>query len=301
MDIRIGNDIKLDILLNNLSIYSQDNVKQVQCYLINDNVDMEFNHCGCEFRNRFPREPFSTHYFSTYKCLNTCGKPTYHVHPVNDIPFLGDRYHHRFHNHHNHDDHLYYQHFSEFVYPDGMVNPERQLKYLAYSEVDFNTNIVHAYFPAIDQILLGNYKLLVVYTTYEEGWGTTNMHVHTKDYGDVFTLVDTASGASGNILINVNDWEDPNMATLAGFASSTSIQDVNITTFAMANTDNAFSIDNDICGGYLWVCCPKEAKSFTSGGFIIPMSDTVQFKDRYYCYRSAGQLQKGNVTFKINY
>lgn len=304
MNVRIGNDIKLNILLNNLEFYTEEDIKQMHVYLVNDSVDLELDFNRFTERSRYPREPFTSQYDATYNYLNACGRHSYHVHPVNDIPFLGDSLHSKpvRHHHNRQYNDFMAQCFSQFVYPDGMVNPEHQFKYLAYSELDLVNKTVNAYFPALDQVSLGTYKIVVVYTTYEEGWGTTNMHVHTKEFADVFTLVDDQDGASGYVTISVKDWEDPTMITaIAGFSTATSIKDIDIEQFTRVDEDDTASITNDTHGAYLWICCPKEAKQFTSGGFVIPMSSTVQFKDKYYCYRSYGQLQKGDVSFKINY
>ena len=39
---------------------------------------------------------------------------------------------------------------------------------------------------------------------YEPGWGRTDLHTYTMDYGDVLQLVDDKSGASGDITLDVD-------------------------------------------------------------------------------------------------
>jgi len=65
-------------------------------------------------------------------------------------------------------------------------------------------NRIETYFPAQDQRMCGTYKLVVVLVIYESGWGKNNLHTYTIDYGDVFTLVDSGEGASGNVTIDVD-------------------------------------------------------------------------------------------------
>ena len=60
MNVRIGNDIKLNILLNNLEFYTEEDIKQMHVYLVNDSVDLELDFNRFTERNRYPREPFTS-------------------------------------------------------------------------------------------------------------------------------------------------------------------------------------------------------------------------------------------------
>lgn len=76
--------------------------------------------------------------------------------------------------------------------------------YLAYSRVLPKANSIQCYFPAKDQMFCGVYKLVVQAMIYEPGWGRTDLHTYTMDYGNVLQLVDDKSGASGDITLDVD-------------------------------------------------------------------------------------------------
>lgn len=59
-------------------------------------------------------------------------------------------------------------------------------------------------FPAVQQKLCGVYKLIVVLTVFEQGWGRHNLRTYTIDKGDIFELVHDETGESGAITIDVN-------------------------------------------------------------------------------------------------
>lgn len=74
--------------------------------------------------------------------------------------------------------------------------------YLADSQVLNEKNTLTCFFPAVQQKLCGIYKLIVVLTVFEQGWGRHNLRTYTIDKGDVFELVDDETGESGAITIN---------------------------------------------------------------------------------------------------
>jgi len=53
--------------------------------------------------------------------------------------------------------------------------------------------------------MCGIYKLVVVLTVFEQGWGRHNLRTYTIDKGDVFELVDDNTGDSEAITINIDD------------------------------------------------------------------------------------------------
>ena len=77
--------------------------------------------------------------------------------------------------------------------------------YLADSWVLNEKNTLQCFFPAVQQKMCGEYKLVVVLTVFEQGWGRHNLRTYTIDKGDVFELVDDSTGESGNITIDVDD------------------------------------------------------------------------------------------------
>ena len=76
--------------------------------------------------------------------------------------------------------------------------------YLADSQVLHETNTITCMFPAVQQRLCGTYKLVVVLTVFEQGWGRHNLRTYTIDKGEVFEFVDDDSGESGNITLDID-------------------------------------------------------------------------------------------------
>ena len=79
--------------------------------------------------------------------------------------------------------------------------------YLADSQVLNEKNTLTCLFPAVQQKLCGTYKLVVVMTVFEQGWGRHNLRTYTIDKGDVFELVDDETGESGAVTIDTEDNE----------------------------------------------------------------------------------------------
>lgn len=75
--------------------------------------------------------------------------------------------------------------------------------YLADSQVLNQKNTLTCMFPAVQQKMCGTYKLVVVLTVFEQGWGRHNLHTYTIDKGEVFELVDEG-GESGAITLDVD-------------------------------------------------------------------------------------------------
>lgn len=153
--IRIGNDIRVQTTLHELTDFDATMIKQLRCYFIpksDDNV------------NPFPQ----TYDPAQYNICN-CGKPMYNVFPCNiDAPhwFPG------------------YNGFGVNSTPFMSVKRE----YLAPSRLLAEQNKIEAYFHAADQKLLGEYKVVIVLTLYQTGWGTDNLRTYTIDKGVVFAL-----------------------------------------------------------------------------------------------------------------
>lgn len=75
--------------------------------------------------------------------------------------------------------------------------------YLCDSQVLEEKNKLTCMFPAVQQKMCGIYKLVVVLTVFEQGWGRHNLRTYTIDKGDVFELVD-CGGDSGPITIDID-------------------------------------------------------------------------------------------------
>ena len=153
--IRIGNDIRVQTTLHELKDFDAIMIKQLRCYFI-PNIE--------EAANPFPQ----TYDPAQYTVCN-CGKPKYNVFPCNiDAPhwFPG------------------YNGFG--VNSTPFIRFEKE--YLAPSRLLAEQNKIEAYFPAVDQKLLSEYRVVIVLTLYQAGWGTDNLRTYTIDKGIVFAL-----------------------------------------------------------------------------------------------------------------
>ena len=213
--IRIGNDIRLKLSIDGIDNLTQSNIKQARCYLIETThgkleKEMHDRHC-----RRFTREVFPEFYIPSPYRINTCGAPAYHVCPKNVAHY--DHFLHDFHDYHwwpgyrgfgLHPDHFDHPHHIH-LHPEHpfIAGPDRfpEPWYLAETEVLNELNTITCLFPAVSQCHCGVYKLVVVLTLFEQGWGKHNLRTYTIDKGPVFELVDDFTGDSGNITISVDD------------------------------------------------------------------------------------------------
>lgn len=201
--IRIGNDICLQATLKGLTVYDRDHVKQIRAYLINvesqnpQPIKVDACRCNCGYRG---------YHFYPY-C--GCARPYITVNPAGGpapLPcgyrccggFCGlhgwDRFGcGRCHNH-----------YDPYFIPDRAID-----RFLAPSKMVEGDGKIEVYFPAKDQLECGTYKLVVVVSTFEEGWGRSNVHTYTIDYGEIFTLVNGSDGESGSITIDVDELPEP--------------------------------------------------------------------------------------------
>lgn len=210
-NIRIGNDIKVQFTIDDSKDFNKMNIKQIRVYFVNQTLDNTQPPI-----KRFPLEPFPQFYEPTKYTLHGCGRFEYNVNPCYNkceyymgAPGFNDA-------------HLwpYYNGFG--VKPDHFVDccncpccrpnncPEEDPNiFLAPSTIEEKEGHVAAYFPAHEQIIAGEYKMVVVLTLYETGWGTQNLHTYTIDYGTLFNLVVDETGESGDIIIDINPKEAP--------------------------------------------------------------------------------------------
>lgn len=153
--IRIGNDIRVQTTLHELKDFDATMIKQLRCYFI-PNIEEAAN-------------PFPQTYDPAQYIICNCGKPKYNVFPCNiDAPhwFPG------------------YNGFG--VNSTPFIRFEKE--YLAPSRLLAEQNKIEAYFPAVDQKLLSEYRVVIVLTLYQTGWGTDNLRTYTIDKGVVFAL-----------------------------------------------------------------------------------------------------------------
>lgn len=219
MKVRIGNDIRLNLTLRGPKNYDQSNIKQLRCYLINTSVT-EFDYAagdcfGCgRCHKHHPHGHVCGHYGYHFPVHNACCHPK-HKYPFSPCdPAMGEgplrpNYGHPWHcdDHHNYDFKPFH---SCYFRPDhhDFIKPfcDEQFKFLAHSKVLPGKNRIQTYFPAQDQLMCGDYKLVVVLVVYEAGWGHSDLHTYTIDYGTVVTLTDSSADINGSdIVIDVDN------------------------------------------------------------------------------------------------
>ena len=258
--IRIGNDVRLNLTLRGPRTYDRANIKQLKCYFVNTSMigyfqvdcfwNKHVNDCGC--------------------VSNRCGYPKYHA-----LPYCryydcchNDFYHHDccrdcFH-HCSHDFHCTLdQRGCNTAAGQGVLPPKynkpydavnccacEDFTYLAYSRILPKANSIQCYFPANDQMFCGVDKLVVQAMIYEPGWGRTDIHTYTIDYGDVIELVDDNTGISGDITVDVDTDDIENRDIIAIRAKDLTIHEN--TKFNIGDKDikgRKYSIEIDLENG----------------------------------------------------
>lgn len=168
-------------------------------------------------------------------------------------------------------------------------------KFIAPAEMSAEKNHIQCYFPACDQYLCGAYKLVIVITVYEPGWGCRNLHTYTFDYGNVFTLVDDEVGLIGDITINIPEYEldddtpvvTPTSGMNQGFVfysiiDGTTSTRPNLIDGAVNNVIGTHVVSNTIDGAYLWVACKSPISSIRGGIGEIPYRNLGKSGSYYY-------------------
>lgn len=241
MNVRIGNDIRLNVTLRGKKNFDATNIKSLKCYFINTSIcdyqpvvsccdNMCHNHCCCsDYHHTCGRPCYHT---LPACCAKPCGHLKYPFTPNN--PAYGEaqlppnyghcceckhKYPHCDHDnycrygfmdrrakcHHHHCDCefdcCYMKHCCEFMCP----HIDEKFRFLAPSKILSGKNKIQVYFPACDQYMCGDYKLVIVMTVFESGWGHCDLHTYTMDYGTVVTIVDDDSAIDGDIVIDVDN------------------------------------------------------------------------------------------------
>ena len=242
MKVRIGNDIRLNLTLKGPRNYDYNNIKSLKCYFINTSLcDFDFcAPCCCDRRFHGCGKPcYHVEPCNMCNCCKPCGHPKYPYTPA-DPAFgqgpLRPNYGHgcRCCNCHGDFDNYCRYGFLDFrakCHPHmgcginhccdrcGDFTPyfrpghcdcirphfDENFRYHAPSKVLEGRNKIQTYFPAQDQLMCGDYKLVVVLVVFEAGWGKCDLHTYTIDYGTVFTLVDDDSAINGDVTIDVDN------------------------------------------------------------------------------------------------
>lgn len=221
MKIRLGNDIQIKFTPRISEQSSLNDIKEIKCFLVNTSV-LDYNPKAMLCPKRFPGNCCHRH---SCCCGGPCGcgAPTYFVEPCMHCirypytpanPAFGegclppkypgcdcccDAPYNR------------YGCFDErakcspwYAYPQykEYISPcfDDNFRYAAKAELLPEEGKAKLYFPAKEQFLCGDYKLIVTVVTEDEGWGKCNSRTYTTDYGTVFTLVDDESGTDEGII-----------------------------------------------------------------------------------------------------
>ena len=173
MNIKIGNDIRLNVVLNDQYSFEITDIKKIKAYLINtSNVG-----------TAYPNQTYPLYYNASGYNTNNCGVPTYYT-----LPY----------------DHGFNGLYTGFGYNPRHTNYNNQCvnSFLAPHTLNKEEGSIQVYFPASQQLTVGTYKLTLVLDVYEYGWCNTNTRTYSFDYNDVFTL--TSDGATGDQVINTD-------------------------------------------------------------------------------------------------
>lgn len=183
--IRIGNDIRIQTVLTELNEYDQSSIKQLRCYIIRK--------CDLKYVD-LTNFGYPQYYCPTEYDINLSGIPRYNYFPYNGYVFNGGMFGPV-------DDYKLFPSYNGF----GVRSRQFKLtakEYLAPSRILSGKGAIELYFPAQDQKNLGMYKVVIVVTVYQYGWGSNNLRTYTIDKGDLFELVCDSTGQSGNIIID---------------------------------------------------------------------------------------------------
>lgn len=295
--IKIGNDVKLNISIPGNVEFSRRNIRTLRCYLINttqfDNV------CECTCGKYF---------------LDTCGMPSYHVLPNNKHfkEFICTR-------------------DVDRLDPDELKHDKT--KYLAESYVDPESNTISVYFPAKDQVV-GIYKLIVIVESYVPGWGERQIKTSTFEYKDVIEITENVDYSLGDVTVitgsdltkyagyigflNVRPYSTTDESDEKGFNRTddpfeNSEQEV-YTNIGATNVDlnkltevldlsSPTSVSNESDGTYLWVVSKTPIDSVYVNSFIVPITNPVSGgKEGLYYYASSNPVAKvNNISINVKF
>lgn len=169
----IGTDIKLTFTLDELSDFDNTAIKQLRCYVMNMDEEAYVN---------LDNFGYPQYYSPTEYDLNYTGKFSYNWLPYNQQVFNGGMFGPI-------DDYHFFPSYNGF----GVRSKQFKIipkEYLAPSRVTANKNEIEMYFPAQDQKTLGRYRVVIVVTLYQPGWGSNNLRTMTIDKGEQFILKD---------------------------------------------------------------------------------------------------------------
>ena len=174
MNIKIGNDIRLNVVLNDKYSFELTDIKKIKAYLTNTSTSSI----------SYPNQSYPLYYNASGFNTNLCGIPSYYTLPY-DKGFNG-----------------YYTGFGYSPRHAYTYNNCNTNSFLAPHTLNKEEGSIQVYFPASQQLMVGTYKLTLVIEVYEYGWCNTNTRVYSYDYNNVFTL--TEDGIDGDQIINTD-------------------------------------------------------------------------------------------------
>lgn len=288
--IRTGNDIKVMFTIEGPASKDTVNMKQLRVYFVKN---PQQHTC---FVKRFPKEPFPQFYTPSEYTTHCCGKFEYNVNPsYNKCEYAtcGGGCH----------DYHIWPNYNGFGINskkfDDCCSKPKPNEFMAPFCLEEYTNDVSAYFPACQQHD-GVYRVIVVMTAYESGWGKHNLHTYTIDYGEVFELTHDESGEQGEIIIDLRKVQ-PGAESYIGFSPIESADDVDVTTLEYtSDLKKEYSISNQTGGwAYLWIISKNPITKLTISGYEQPIKQFSR-TDYIYCYRSYQKLDTTQYKFIIS-
>lgn len=286
--IKIGNDIKILFKIKEIGDFDSVNIKKFQVFLINTESEPV-----CV--KRFPKEPFPQYYIPTEYTLRSR-----ECYQYNAMPCYSKCEYARFpcgyHNYHLWDKYNGFGVKSKRFCECCDSTTPKDSWYLTFSTIEEGKNEVSSYFQSQVQ-RKGIYKMIVVMTVYEDGWGKNNLHTFILDYGLIFTIDDI--GEDGTVIVDLRDNKAP-ANTYIGFSAADSPESVNLSDFKKtSNVYGEYSIVNNTGDwAYLWIFTDSPINKITTSGFEQPI-DSIQGFTYQYCYRSHQKLDRTSYNFKI--
>lgn len=229
--IRIGNDIRLNVVLKGNKDFDQASTKRLIPYFVNITAS-EFIEpvpmCNGCCRKR------SHGYGPCPRKTCSCGPCGYH-HCAHNLNYHGCNHHgwdhpcygagiYNWHHCHYRGRHRYgcgplAPNYGYYPWSFG-PHPYEDYHFLGYGKTHFfdkmsdfryeapykilpEKNKIQVYFPAQRQFAQGDYKLIILVQDYEEGWGHHNIHTYTMDYGKVFRLTDEENAIDASVTIDM--------------------------------------------------------------------------------------------------
>lgn len=172
MDIRIGNDVCIQIPVSEFGDINVEDIKRMKCTFIKTR-----DVCPCG-NNSHPVFHHSTQY-----TIRSCGHPSYYAYPCNTRGYCM-----------NEDPHCGF-----------VVCDDDKHSCIFKSRCKITGQFINAYFPAEFQKCLGTYKCIFEIKVAEDGWDYDNLHTYSTSYEELFTLKET--GQTGSIVIRPRNIE----------------------------------------------------------------------------------------------